>query len=184
MSIEILEKPTKIAYNRPKLTPKQQKFISSYIKYGNATQAAMESYNCSSADSAGKIGSALLGKVEIESRIAGICQRRGLTEDWAVKILKKQGKATRPVIIGKEVQEYPDNAARLQASETALKLHGHLKTGVSVTTDNRSVTMVLSAPEDITKLDEILARLEKLQDTKEIEHQTGEVIDIPKIRAD
>jgi hypothetical protein len=169
---------------RAKLTPKQVKFVTNYVKTGNATQAALESYNCSSDNTARSMGCQTLANVNVERKIAEICQRRGLTEDWAVKILKRQGKATRPVVAGKEIVEYPDNPSRIEAAQTALKLHGHLRAGVNVQDNSQHLTVGVTSADDVAKLAGIVAELKALRGSSVVGQQSGEIIDIDKYRVD
>lgn len=172
----------------PKLTPKQQRFVSKYIKYGNATKAALETLDVATEESARSSGSRMLTNVNVHNKIQEICERRGLTENWAVRILKKQGKATRPLVLGKpgdeSVEYIPDNPARQAAAETALKLHGHLKSGVNIQNNTQTLSVGINAPEDIAKLSQIVADLKMLRAPSAKDQQTGEIIDIDKYKID
>lgn len=67
-----------------KLTPKQKKFADKYLENGNATQAAVESYNVKSRDVARKVGSENLTKPDIEAYLQNKLEMaKNIIEDLA-----------------------------------------------------------------------------------------------------
>ena len=168
---------------RRKLTPKQIKFISKVISTGSPVQAARESCDVSTDNSARNAAWRMLHNPNVCSRIEHLCEKRGLTEDWAIRILKKQGRAVKPVIIGKEAVDYPDNPARLTAAQTALKLHGHLKTGVDIVDNSQRLSIGISSPADLAQLKGIVADLKALRSSPR-RGQTGEIVDVDSYRVD
>lgn len=174
---------------RPKTTLKQTKFISEYIKSGNATEAALKAYNCSNNAVAGAIGAENLQKPNIMSKIATICQRRGLNEDWAVKIIKKAGKAKKIVSFNGKDQQVDDHPTQLNAADRVLKLHGHLQTGVNITEDNRQVNIGVQSAEDIQALSDLADKYAQIinkakRSTDGQPQQSGEIVDVENYRVD
>lgn len=55
---------------RKRLSPKQEKFVQVYVKTGNATEAALQTYDISSREVAGSIGGENLQKPLIQGAIA------------------------------------------------------------------------------------------------------------------
>jgi len=170
---------------KPKLTIKQRKFISQYIKNGgNATQAVLKTYPNISYDNAGNYGHELIKKPHIARTIITTLERRGLTEDFAAKKLKKLMNAKRPIVVNKEIVEVSDNPTQLEATKTTLKLHGHLGTGVNIQEDHREQHMHINGPEDIERLEKIVKMLQDLRNRDHSDEQTGEICDIDKYRVD
>lgn len=52
-----------------KLTKKQEKFVDIYTETGNATEAAMQAYDCTDRKSAGVIGAQNLNKVSVAEAV-------------------------------------------------------------------------------------------------------------------
>ncbi len=113
-----------------KLTLKRREWLKVYIQTGNATEAAMQAFDCNSRPSAAKIGSELLRL--LEGNIKGKMEVAGLTDEVLfskladgldadrVEVAKHQGH------IGDE-KAYTDYATRSRYLELALKLKGLLK---------------------------------------------------------
>lgn len=68
------------------LTLKQSKFLDIYFKTGNATEAAMQVYECKDRMSARNVGSENLAKLGIT--IADMMNSAGLTDKYLVERLK------------------------------------------------------------------------------------------------
>jgi len=108
---------------KPK-TLKEKKFVKAYLKTGNGTQAAMQSYDVKNRKIAGVIAAQNLAKLSI----GDIMDRQGLTDDKLVGVIINGLEATKPVLKlkgkkskPKEVQ-IPDHAVRHKYLETSLKL--------------------------------------------------------------
>jgi len=110
------------------LTIKQRKFIDVYIETGNATEAAMQSYDCKDREVARRIGSENLSKLDYTDFL----EAAGITDHLLQKKILEGLDATKTVsakIIGKDADsqtddfiDVPDFMARHKYLETALKL--------------------------------------------------------------
>ena len=109
-----------------KLTAKQRKWIKVYSETLNATEAAMQSYNCKDRNSAALIGHENLIKLNFEELMAVI----GLTDETALVSIKDGISATRPIIDPQtnKLSKIADYATRHKYTETLLKLKGKLDT--------------------------------------------------------
>ena len=100
------------ARRRP--TPKQQRFIRSYVNNGgNATQAALEAYKTDYA-TARAIGSETLTKPNIRREIDKLMGGVQLTTKDAIRTVKEA--------LGASTDKGPDWPARLKAADMTLKL--------------------------------------------------------------
>ncbi len=70
------------------LTEKEQKFALSVAEGKTQTQAALDSHECSSLDSAKSIGYQLMQKPDIQTAVAELMQEEGLTRRYRVQRLK------------------------------------------------------------------------------------------------
>lgn len=114
------------------LTLKQRKWLKLYLQCGNATEAAMQVYDCKDRDSANAIGSENLAKLSY----AEFLEEAGITDDLLQKKILEGLDANRTVsakIIGKvadsqtdDFVDVPDFLARHKYLETALKLKQRL----------------------------------------------------------
>ena len=136
--VTILQKPQE----PPKLTEfsgmtiKQRKWVKLYIKLGNATEAAMRVYDCSSREYAAQIGFENVKKLDYSDFLeqAGITDQllstkitEGLnsTKPIGALVLIRNGKDGRPEQILKDDEgmiEVADNPTRHKYLETVLKL--------------------------------------------------------------
>ena len=108
------------------LTSKQRNFILYYIQTnGNAPEAAMMSYNCSSRASARVIAHRNLHNPKIMAYRDSLWAKHNLVER-SIRTLAEGLKANRPITNRKtgEVVEFPDHKMRLEAVMLALKLRG------------------------------------------------------------
>jgi len=114
-----------------KLTIKQRKWIKKYIETGNATEAAMQVYDCKDRESAGTIGSENLQKLAFSE----LMDEMGLT-DIALLNVGTEGmtKAKKIHGTGDNFVEVPDYGVRHKYWETLLKLKGKL--------NNKNITAV------------------------------------------
>jgi len=71
-----------------KLSEKEKKFVIAKIEGKTQTQAALDSFECGSLDSAKSIGSQLMRKSDIQIAVAEIMQEEGLTRGYRVQRLK------------------------------------------------------------------------------------------------
>jgi hypothetical protein len=117
-----LSKPRKDEAVR-RLSMRQKTFIREYINNGgNATKAALASYDCRSPAVAAEIGSQNLKKVEIQAEIHKLCDEADLTVKDAVWAIKGG-------ITAKDESGHPAWNTRLRAAEMTLKLHAGSYTG-------------------------------------------------------
>jgi len=70
------------------LTEKEQQFALSIADGKSQTQAAMESHDCSTRDSAKSMGYQLMKKNDIRTAVGELMQRHGLTRGYRVQKLK------------------------------------------------------------------------------------------------
>lgn len=99
------------------LTLKQSKFIDIYIQTGNATEAAMQAYNCKDRMVARNVGSENLAK--LGNIVRHIMEERGLTLPSMVDTVKEAQKAMKWNDFTGERE--PDHNARLKAVTIASK---------------------------------------------------------------
>lgn len=112
------------------LTLKQAKFLDIYLQTGNATEAAMQAYDCKDRNSAKVIGSQNLTKLNY----IDILEMAGVSDKILIDKLKDGLDASRIVSVpieeeGKTVNKrlkVPDFATRHKYMETGLKLKRRL----------------------------------------------------------
>lgn len=118
------------------LTLKQRKWLDLYLKLGNATEAAMQSYDCKDRESAAQIGHENLRKLDYESFL----EEAGITDNLLQQKIIEGLNSTKPIgaqilinadgtLLNKEIEgmiEVPDNSTRHKYLETALKLKKRL----------------------------------------------------------
>lgn len=152
---------TKLLDNR-KLTLKQRKWLKAYISTGNATQAAMQSYDCKDEESAAQIGYENLRKLDITE----LMEETGLSDQYlnlkladgleatkqlGARIVIKKGSPTSqangelPPADGQtdDFIEVPDYMTRHKYLETALKLKKRLGGEGSINIDKAIVIPIL-----------------------------------------
>ena len=94
-----------------KLTDKQQKYALSVASGKTQTQAALDSYECSSMDSAKNIGSRLARDPDVRVAIYDLMSQEGITRRHRISRLK-------------EHINCPDRAASLKALDMSFRLDG------------------------------------------------------------
>lgn len=126
------------------LTLKQRKWLGIYLDTGNASEAAMQSYDCKDRESAAQIGYENLRKLDYTSFMeeAGITDKllqgkilEGLESTRAVSAIVGSG-AT-----GKTTDwiDVPDYGIRHKYLETALKLKRRLIDRTDITTNDKDM---------------------------------------------
>jgi len=70
------------------LTDKQKNFALAIAEGKTQTQAALDSHECSSLDSAKNLGSQLMARQDIQNAVAELMQEEGLTRRYRVRKLK------------------------------------------------------------------------------------------------
>ena len=117
--------------------------VEVYLELGNATEAAMQSYDCKDRDSAAVIGFENLRKLNYEEFLeeAGITDKLlqqkiidGLDANKTVSAVNTGKNATAS---SSDFIDVPDFMARHKYLETALKLKRRLKERMDVTTDDK-----------------------------------------------
>lgn len=93
-----------------RLTEKEQKFVVAIAEGKSQTQAAMDSFDVSSRDSAKAIGNRLGKDPEIQEAITAILETEGLTRRYLVRKLKSHVDAFDPTV-------------SIRAVDMGLKLH-------------------------------------------------------------
>lgn len=115
-----MKKKSKLGKTRTNgLTLKQRKWIKEYIKTGNATKAALKTYDTDNYDSAAQIGSENLKKLQITE----LMEDMGLT-DVSLMNIGIEG-MTKPMKIhgtGDNFVEVPDYATRHKYWQSLLNL--------------------------------------------------------------
>lgn len=109
------------------LTIKQRKWLALYVELGNATEAAMQVYDCKDRGAAATIGWENMRKLDTKD----LMDAKGLTDDKLFSVLQEGLQAQRSIstISGNEANggtvdfvEIPDYAVRHKYLETGLKL--------------------------------------------------------------
>ncbi len=112
------------------LTIKQRRFLEVYIETGNATEAAMQAYDCKDRKSAKSLGNSILTKLDNEA-INIKMDAAGLTDELLMLKLH-EGLYANTVIVAKhqgailDEKSYIDHPTRARFTELALKLKGKL----------------------------------------------------------
>ena len=142
-----------------KMTPKQRAFVKEYVRTLNATEAAMNSYDCKDRKVARNIGSENLAK--LGTPIRRLLSDRGLGEDQIAENIIEGTKAERPLVVNGKVFKYPDWSNRFRFTELVTKLTGMLpKDSVEITGKDGG---------------EIVIKVK--EDRELIEYQEGEISD-------
>ena len=94
-----------------RLTKKEQKFSLSVAEGKTQTQAALDSHECSSLDSAKSMGYQLMQKPDIQTAVAELMQEEGLTRRYRVQRLKSH-------------IDHPDPNVSLKGLDQSWKLDG------------------------------------------------------------
>lgn len=120
---------SKLAKVTAKLTPKQRKFYKVYAETLNATEAAMQSYDCKDRNVAKALGAENLAKLNFTELLDAV----GLTDDDLALALREGRHSTRAVVFGGKIQGVPDYATRHKYVETLLKVKGKLADKLELT---------------------------------------------------
>lgn len=120
------------------LTLKQRKWIKKYIETGNATEAAMQVYDCKDRDSARALGSENLAKLNFPE----LMEEMGLT-DVALLNIGAEG-MTKPVKQSITGEVFPDYGVRRGYWETILKLKGKLNDKAGVLINEAKILVIPS----------------------------------------
>lgn len=131
--------------NDKDFTLKQRKWLSLYLKYGNATKAAMESYDCKDRETAAQIGWENMRKLDYTEFL----EEAGVTDKLLQEKITEGLDATRTVSAintGKNATassndfvDVPDFMARHKYLETALKLKQKLIDRKDLTTNGKDL---------------------------------------------
>lgn len=113
---------------KPKLTPKQAKFVEGIAKGKNQTQSALEAYDTDDPDVAKVIASQNLTKVNIKDALEPIFAKHNINLETAIAPIGKALTATKVVIHGNAEEAFAevveDLDMQLKGSDRALKLMG------------------------------------------------------------
>jgi hypothetical protein len=140
---------SRIAHTMIGLTPKQAKFVESYIHEPNATQSAIQAGY--SDKTAYAIGYENLNKPQVKSAIISILEQQGCTDTHLSRRIYESTNAEKVVSSyteGDSIQ--PDHAIRLKGVELALRLKGLLDrssdtTSPSVTINSDKIMILLQS---------------------------------------
>lgn len=141
-----------------RLTERQQKFALAIAEGKTQTQAALDSHECSSLDSAKSMGYQLMQKPDIQIAVAELMQEEGLTRRYRVQKLKGH-------------IDHPDPNVSLKGLDQSWKLDGAYK--------EEHVHVHMSYDEMIKVNQEIDEKLKAMREKLGIEPDTvdGEVIE-------
>lgn len=125
------------------LTLKQRRWLKIYLECGNATEAAMQSYDCKDRESAAQIGYENLRKLDYREFL----EEAGITDNILLKKVAEGLDAIRTISAvnaGKNATasstdfiDVPDYGVRLRYLEIAYKLKHRLIERKDITTDNK-----------------------------------------------
>lgn len=144
------------------LTPKEMAFLEEWLKHGNATEAAMKTYNCKTRRSASVMGARVLAKVD--KSMALYMEANGIDVKRLVEVTKDGLQANKVLSAKVIVQgdhkeattqtddfiEVPDHLTRHKYLETAAKWLGVEKkesASVEMTDGNRKLVFKVTRGE-------------------------------------
>lgn len=160
------------------LPPKEERFVQEYLKNDhNATQAYKTIAPNTTYKTMTVEGSNLLGRPSIESRISYLLNQQrstsleGLTQDSLPELIK----ATKEILTKDGKIEVKDNVTRLNAVNTALKLHGVLDRNTSPQVQ-QSQPLTEAEASTLTNLAKVLTEMNDQLKLSRV-HQ-GEIVDI------
>ena len=104
------------------LTEKEQKFTLAIATGKTQTQAALDSHECSSLDSAKSMGYQLMKKPDIQTAVAELMQEEGLTRRYRVQKLKTHIDHPDPNVSLKGL----DQSWKLEGAYTEKYVHVHM----------------------------------------------------------
>ena len=119
--VKKVRKALKIEKSLEGLTDKQKKFCLEVSLGKTKTQAALNSFECSSLDSAKTIGKELMRKPDIQTAVAELMQEEGLTRRYRVQRLKSHIDHPDPNVSLKGL----DQSWKLDGSYTEKHVHVH-----------------------------------------------------------
>ena len=126
-----------------RLTKKEQKFALSVAEGKTQTQAALDSHECSSLDSAKSMGYQLMQKPDIQTAVAELMQEEGLTRRYRVQRLKGH-------------IDHPDPNVSLKGLDQSWKLDGayvekHVHVHTSYADLLRDITEIRAKRKELAK---------------------------------
>ena len=137
--------------DKQSMTLKQRKWLKLYLELGNATEAAMQVYDCKERETAAVIGHENLRKLNYEEFL----EEAGITDKLLQDKIKEGLESNRVISAianGKQANgattdfiDVPDMAVRHKYLETSLKLKRRLKERVDLTTDDNPLPQPIYA---------------------------------------
>lgn len=135
------EEPKELIEYFEGFTPKEAAFYLEWLETGNATEAAMQVYDCKNRNSAKALGSAVLTKLNIDNPVKRFCEAHGLDVKTATDKLREGLEATKAsnaaILLMKDGKvmkteeqgliEVPDYAERREWWDRFMKLMGWMK---------------------------------------------------------
>ncbi len=113
---------------KPKLTPKQAKFVEGIAKGKNQTQSALEAYDTDSYTTAAVIATENINKPNVKEALEPIFAKHNISLETAIAPIGKALTATKVVIHGNKEDAFAevveDLDMQLKGSDRALKLMG------------------------------------------------------------
>lgn len=107
---------------KPKLTPKQQKFVEGVAKGKPLYKAALEAYDTDSPRVASVIAAENIAKPSVRDALIPILEKHNINLDTAIAPIGEALQAVKQDITTGSWE--PDHSTRLKASDRALKLMG------------------------------------------------------------
>ena len=141
-----------------RLTEKQQKFALAIAEGKTQTQAALNSHECSTLDSAKNLGSQLMARPDIQTAVAELMQEEGLTRRYRVQKLRTH-------------IDHPDPNVSLKGLDQSWKLDGAYK--------EEQVHVHLSYDDMVKAHEQTKARIREIRKQLGLDPDTidGEVLD-------
>jgi hypothetical protein len=106
------------------LTHKEMKLVQGVAMGKSQTEAALEAYDTTNADSAKAIGSRALSKVNVREALDEALARHGITTDAITKPVADALQAVKLVEIEGKLKTMPDHSVRLKAASIGAKFMG------------------------------------------------------------
>ena len=159
---------------------KLKQFEDALIEHkGNQTKAYMAIHPNASARTASSNAISLIKRnPQVMVNIAQRMDDNKGSEDMLCQKLIKLVNCKKSIVVDNTIHKVADNQTQLDSVKTALKLHGHLSTGVHISTDNRQVNISAESL-DHRQLKSLSSKLTQLHATRKFDGDTqdGEVTD-------
>jgi hypothetical protein len=164
----------------PKLkNKKHEKFCQEVIKEkGNRVDAYAKVYpNATRLSAKDRAYRLMKENPDIQGRLSELLEVQGLGLVDLNEKLRKLTKAEKAIVVGGKVEYVRDDSIRLNALQTAYKLHKVIGSEGTTNIDNRSINLSIN-PEQALVLEKIAKKFEKMTEAlKNDTGQSGEVVE-------